>query len=176
MTARVSVLLKSCASLTCFRAFFLRGRAKDLSALRYCGHTNSLAFKCSASLRFKSADMFPCVARWGVPEVLKNCDVSETSDITQRHSVTCQKISIFSIPLREPTIYHPRTWHQYVKDIVYRKWPQSLCNLRTNISFVCPISNTNNEGHLYVSVVSAASKGAHLYGNKCNSFVCVNIL
>ena len=32
MTARVSVLLKSRAPLTCFRACFLPGRAKDLSA------------------------------------------------------------------------------------------------------------------------------------------------
>ena len=30
MTARVSMLLKSRASLTCFRAFILPGRAKDL--------------------------------------------------------------------------------------------------------------------------------------------------
>jgi len=34
MTARVSMLLKSLASLTCFRACFLPGRAKDLSAGR----------------------------------------------------------------------------------------------------------------------------------------------
>jgi len=32
MTARVSMLLKSRASLTCFRACFLPGRPKDLSA------------------------------------------------------------------------------------------------------------------------------------------------
>ena len=32
MTARVSMLLKSRASLTCFRNYFLAGRAKDLSA------------------------------------------------------------------------------------------------------------------------------------------------
>jgi len=32
MTTRVSMLLKSRASLTCFRACFLPGRAKDLSA------------------------------------------------------------------------------------------------------------------------------------------------
>jgi len=41
MTARVSVLLKSRASLTCFRACFLPGRAKDLSALRYQGRVLS---------------------------------------------------------------------------------------------------------------------------------------
>ena len=35
MTARVSMLLKSRASLTFFRACFLPGRAKDLSAPRY---------------------------------------------------------------------------------------------------------------------------------------------
>jgi len=38
MTARVSMLLKSRASLTCFRACFLPGRAKDLSAPRYLIH------------------------------------------------------------------------------------------------------------------------------------------
>ena len=35
MTARVSILFKSRASLTCFRACFLPGRARDLSAPRY---------------------------------------------------------------------------------------------------------------------------------------------
>jgi hypothetical protein len=35
MTARVSMLLKSRASLTCFRARFLPGRAKDLSTPWY---------------------------------------------------------------------------------------------------------------------------------------------
>jgi len=35
MTTRFSMLLKSNASLTCFRACFLPGRAKDLSVPRY---------------------------------------------------------------------------------------------------------------------------------------------
>ena len=35
VTARISMLLKSRESLTCFRAGFLPGRANDLSALRY---------------------------------------------------------------------------------------------------------------------------------------------
>ena len=35
MTVRVSMLLKSLALLTCFRACFLPGRAKDLSAPWY---------------------------------------------------------------------------------------------------------------------------------------------
>ena len=33
ITARVSILLKSRPSLTCFRACFLPGRAKDLSVV-----------------------------------------------------------------------------------------------------------------------------------------------
>jgi len=37
MTARVSMLLKSSNSLTCFRACVLPGRAKDLTAPRYTG-------------------------------------------------------------------------------------------------------------------------------------------
>ena len=39
MIARVSMLLISRASLTCFRACFLAGTAKDLSAPRYCSVT-----------------------------------------------------------------------------------------------------------------------------------------
>jgi len=38
MTARVSMLLKSRAFLTCFRACFLPDRAKDLSAPPYLLH------------------------------------------------------------------------------------------------------------------------------------------
>ena len=37
LTARVSMLLKSRASLTCFRACFIPARAKDLSAPQYVG-------------------------------------------------------------------------------------------------------------------------------------------
>jgi len=39
MTARVSVLLKSRGSLTCYQASFLSGRAKDLSAPQYVHFT-----------------------------------------------------------------------------------------------------------------------------------------
>ena len=35
MTAHILMLLKLCASLTCFRACFLPGQAKDLPAPRY---------------------------------------------------------------------------------------------------------------------------------------------
>ena len=43
MTDRVSMLLKSHASLTCFLACFLPGRAKDLSASRYSSHVKPMA-------------------------------------------------------------------------------------------------------------------------------------
>ena len=44
ITARVSMLLKSCASLTCFRACFLPGRAKDFSAPQYTREWVSVLF------------------------------------------------------------------------------------------------------------------------------------
>ena len=44
MTARVSMSLQSRASLTCFRACFLPGRAKDLSPPRYKVNTASNKF------------------------------------------------------------------------------------------------------------------------------------
>jgi len=47
MTVRVSILLKSRAFLSCFRACFLPGRAKDLSASRYitiCSLSDSTIF------------------------------------------------------------------------------------------------------------------------------------
>ena len=46
MTARVSMLLKSRASLTCFQAYFLPGRAKDLSAPRYTQQFTVLTYSC----------------------------------------------------------------------------------------------------------------------------------
>ena len=41
LTARVSMLLKSRPSLTCFRDYFLRGRGKDLSAPLYAQYTTA---------------------------------------------------------------------------------------------------------------------------------------
>ena len=58
MTARVSMLLKSRASLTCFRACFLPGRAKDLSAPQY-------AHCLCAS--YVSVAMFTCIVLASVP-------------------------------------------------------------------------------------------------------------
>jgi len=51
MTARVSILLKPRASLTCFRACFLPGRAKDLSAPRYSGY-GKMSHRCSPLVTF----------------------------------------------------------------------------------------------------------------------------
>ena len=51
-SSRLGIVEIARASLTCFRAYFLPGRAKDLLALRYCGRTNSLAFKFSTFLTF----------------------------------------------------------------------------------------------------------------------------
>jgi len=53
LTAHVSMLLKSRASLTCFRARFLPGRAKDLSASRYFqGSWSYLTFRTGPYLTF----------------------------------------------------------------------------------------------------------------------------
>jgi len=46
MTARVLMLLKSRKSLTCFRACFLLGRAKELSASRYINCVHLLVSVC----------------------------------------------------------------------------------------------------------------------------------
>jgi len=52
MTARVSKLLKSRASLMCFRSCFLPGRVKDLSELRV--QSKSRTSKCQCSLLKKN--------------------------------------------------------------------------------------------------------------------------
>jgi len=54
MTARVSMLLKSRASLTCFRACFLPGRAKDLSAPRYVRLLMAEDLNINKAVRFRS--------------------------------------------------------------------------------------------------------------------------
>jgi len=50
MTARVSMLLKSRTPLTCFRAWFLPGRAKNLSAPRISYHRWKLCFDCQVCI------------------------------------------------------------------------------------------------------------------------------
>jgi hypothetical protein len=71
MTARVSVLLKSRASLTCFRACFLPGRAKDLSAPQYVIHPqgkSDLPWKCKrSSVRITTVTDFYETARHHIP-------------------------------------------------------------------------------------------------------------
>ena len=86
MTARVSMLLKSRASLTCFRASFLPGRAKELSAPLYafvfrCGRrmcsVNAMehdllgpVYRCSLS------GFVPVAGRWLNVLNMSNSDVS----------------------------------------------------------------------------------------------------
>jgi len=55
MTARVSMLLKSRASLKRFRAYFLPGRAKDLSAPWYLNGCEILNLFCRTSINFTSS-------------------------------------------------------------------------------------------------------------------------
>ena len=78
MTARVSMLLKSHASLTCFRACFLPGQAKDLSAPRgtlpcstFCWQIKVCSDTCQrcAEIRSYSHHMinmlsFPEIGKW----------------------------------------------------------------------------------------------------------------
>ena len=68
MTARFSMLLKSQASLTCFRARFLPGRAKDLSGPRY-----------------KFVKVFPLEARCG-PELYSSMTTALEGVSGQQHT------------------------------------------------------------------------------------------
>jgi len=63
MSGRVRILLKSRASLTCFRACFVPGRAKDLSALRYkiaCSWIlSNISFRFFYYVRIRMSDVRP---------------------------------------------------------------------------------------------------------------------
>jgi len=61
MTARFSMLLKSRASLTCFRACFLPGRAKDLSAPRV-----SCDMLVNADRHINKGEALKCLTRTGL--------------------------------------------------------------------------------------------------------------
>jgi len=54
ITARVSMLLKSRASLTCFQACFLPGRAKDLSAPRYVSYILNVVICCDFRSKYSN--------------------------------------------------------------------------------------------------------------------------
>ena len=72
LTARVSMLLKSRASLTCFRACFLPGRAKDLSTPRYLIGHNLLNHEDVVW----SKSYTRCIARLKYTLHCRPCDVS----------------------------------------------------------------------------------------------------
>jgi len=65
MTARVSMLLKSRASLTCSQACFLPGRAKDLSAPQYLYVLNNVKFRKISKSDLSNGPQLP------------NCDLNE---------------------------------------------------------------------------------------------------
>jgi hypothetical protein len=64
MTACISMLLKSRASLTCFWACFLPGRAKDLSAPRYTPADDREGLKYVVSLQYTKILYITCVRQW----------------------------------------------------------------------------------------------------------------
>jgi len=74
MRARVSMLLKSRASLTCFRACFLAGRAKDLLAPRCTIECRAVLFsvdfnQCPVLLNIRMSQLFAprCFGQQYVP-------------------------------------------------------------------------------------------------------------
>ena len=70
MTTRVSMLLKSRASLTCFRACVLPCRAKDLSAPRYIPLLPLLTFVVSSRVNFTfTLDLISCHLRFALPRL-----------------------------------------------------------------------------------------------------------
>ena len=66
MTARVSMLLKSRSSLTCFRACFLPGLAKDLSAPRYLSNSTALRHTVPATHEVEFYTYFSCTWRYSL--------------------------------------------------------------------------------------------------------------
>ena len=83
MTARVSMLLKSRASLTCFQASFLPGRTKDLSAPRVPKPFSAVLKIDIIYLTF----IGPCVVIYFIIKPTRCTNVSNYL-ITKRHS-TC---------------------------------------------------------------------------------------
>ena len=93
MTARFSMLLKSRASMTCFRACFLPGRAKDLSApgILYmqlymlcfpCVYASSLAGWRMCSIQYRSNSQIHCKISW--ENAKTHCHVSVLPGATIR--------------------------------------------------------------------------------------------
>ena len=82
MTASVSMLLKSRASLTCFRACFLPGRTKDLSAPRYTtSNRRRLEYKQSHTFSICCED---CNEHWGFIQGVNFSSSLATSCLSRR--------------------------------------------------------------------------------------------
>ena len=83
MTASVSMLLKSRASLTCFRACFLPGRTKDLSAPRYIRLLIAEGFNINKAIRF-SICCEDCNEHWGFIQGVNFSSSLATSCLSRR--------------------------------------------------------------------------------------------
>ena len=101
LTARVSMLLKSRASLTCFRSCFLPGRPKDLSVPRY--YVAMYKGRIAGKLKF-GRRLGPIVGLWTSEEtnLFTQCETWHTS-----HNVKVY----FAIFWRGQNLLHTRTKH-----------------------------------------------------------------
>jgi hypothetical protein len=93
MTAHVSMLLKSRASLTCFRTCFLPGRAKDLSAPRYVNYKQPTEAKNNAIL----TEHFESLLDWRLTDAREKQTLVLSSNIvfTVRH--ICRQCLYFAL-------------------------------------------------------------------------------
>ena len=128
LTARISILLISCASLTCFRASFLPGRAKDLSAARYipstlthfsawdlrsywmsdsCGWQLIIDVSENISVPFSTVNQLKCLPTpCNIPEERKpqlRCCESNQSRISSCHTLK-DKLSLVKNSIDRPSI------------------------------------------------------------------------
>ena len=144
MTARVSMLLKSRASLTCFRACFLPGRAKDLSAPRYYGTV--YRFKSWTQPRWsKSSQSFKRtiknINKW-TQEIYKNQERNKEPP----HSTPFQYCGQQFHQRIKRTKFSPQLPSNYVKELSNKgkqlcwgipSWTQLYCQTYKNISTTC---------------------------------------
>jgi len=117
MTARVSMLLKSRATLTCFRASFLPGRAKDLSAPQYCFNP----------LNAKLNPICNLLALLGIHLIL------HVSKIRVNPCIFCLKYVLYKIYCRNNLIFREAQWAQVMYEIKNKK--ETFCrNVGINVT------------------------------------------
>ena len=95
MTVRVSMLLKAHASLACFRACFLPGRAKDLSAPRYMYFNFSTCFGQLCAHHQENLLCLCCLVCYSRPDShpyrVKNTSVAQISKLSWWWTHICPK-------------------------------------------------------------------------------------